>query len=47
MKKDNIYLKGGISLGEAMQMNKPQNLISNTGGGSIAMRMKRNREAAA
>jgi len=40
--KDNIYLKGGSSLAEALIASQK----NNNSGLSIAMRMKKNREAA-
>ena len=45
LQADNIYLKGGSNMAEALQR---RNAHGETGGGqpiSIAMRMKRNREA--
>jgi hypothetical protein len=47
LKKDNIYLKGGNSIAEALLIGRADNSNSNgaAGSNSIAMRMKRNREA--
>jgi len=42
LKKDNIYLKGGSSIAEALRADNKNN---NAGSNSITMRMKRNREA--
>ena len=44
MHADNIYMKGGANMAEVLQ-NKQTN--ASTTGSSIAMRMKKNREAAA
>lgn len=41
---DNIYLKGGSNMAEALIIAKQDNI--NAGGMSIAMRMKKNRELA-
>jgi len=38
---DNIYLRGGANIADALRQGS-----KNNGGESIAMRMKRNREAA-
>lgn len=44
--KDNIYLKGGTSLAEALLGQQKSSYGTNAQGLSIAMRMKKNREAA-
>lgn len=45
LKSDNIYLKGGSNMAEAMKSSIANE--GSSGGTSIAMRMKRNREKAA
>jgi hypothetical protein len=44
--KDNIYLKGGSSLADALFASQKNTYGTNAQGLSIAMRMKKNREAA-